>query len=137
MHGNQKRARLQTGVYIKSSNTGLMLHFHRHWQELDKTKALSSTPPGHDHKCSKHYTQLSCHCAVPKTFVISIINSLLSSQRVGSIIIDNWIITTSIPLEDQRVANVIKRVTDDIIIIIDIIIELSPCKKKLIHWQYC
>ena len=67
---------------------------------LDKTKALSSTLPGHDHKCNKHYDTTFMQLGSLQD-ICQLYNKY--SLELGSVI-DDWIIRTSIPFNNQRAA---------------------------------
>ena len=122
----KNRTKIDTQVYRKPTNTGLLLHFHSHTDKrykdcLPKTMihracALSSTTDAFNQECTRlHsiFTQLD----YPLTMINSTITKTIQSFSFGTREkkeVDSSVVRVSLPFKDQTSANAVKRQMRDL-----------------------
>ena len=108
-HGNK----LETQVYRKPTNTGLLLHFQSHTDLrykkcLIETKELSSTHQAFVHEC-RHLKSMFHHLAYNSSLVNCIIDKCDYSSTPDAETKPDETLRVSIPFKDQVSANMVKR----------------------------
>ena len=122
----KNRTKLETQVYRKSTNTGLLLHFRSHTDKrykdsllktmLHRTYALSSRTEAFNEECAKSRSIFS-HLDYPSSLIDSVISNFISSlhSRNPPVSVterntdDSNIVRISLPFKDQVSANAVRR----------------------------
>jgi len=120
--------KLETQVYRKSTNTGLLLHFHSHTDKrykdsllktmLHRAYALSSTTEAFNEECAKLRSIFS-RLDYPWSLIESVISNFVSrnpSARIAerNITDESNIVRISLPFKDQVSASAVRRQLRDL-----------------------
>ena len=136
--------KLETRVYRKPTNTGLLLHFHSHTDKrykdsllktmLHRAYALSSTTEAFDEECAKVRSIFSC-LDYPWSLTDSVISNFESRKpSVGTTernVDESIIIRINLPFKDQVSANSVRRQLCDLSNKIGLPLQLVFVSKKL------
>ena len=118
----KNRTKLETQVYRKPTNTGLLLHFQRHTDKcykdsllktmIHRAYALLSTTEAFNTECAKLHSIFSC-LEYPTSLIDSAINNFLfrnsSANKAGRNNDDSSTIRISLPFKDQVAANAVRK----------------------------
>ena len=118
--------KLETQVYRKSTNTGLLLHFNSHTDKrykdsllktmLHRAYALSSTTEAFNEECAKLRSIFS-HLNYPLSLIDSVISNFDSRKAVSIAEInvdESNIVRINLPFKDQVSANSVRRQIRDL-----------------------
>jgi hypothetical protein len=136
---------LETQVYHKPTDTGLLLHYQSHTDNrykhcllktmLHRAKELSSTNESFVNECN-HLRSTFTQLGYPTTLINSTINSYLNDFATNQSIdpqakVDDTTLRINIPFKDQVSANAVKKQLKDLSTKIDIKLEPVFTSRKL------
>ena len=132
--------KLETQVYRKPTNTGLLLHFQSHTDlrykkcliktMVHRTKELSSTHQAFVDEC-RHLKSMFHHLGYPSSLVNCIIDKCDYSSTPDAKTKSDETLRVSIPFKDQVSANMVKRQMRDLSSKIGIDVQPIYTSKKL------
>lgn len=118
--------KIETQVYRKPTNTGLLLHFQSHTDKrykdfliktmIHRAYALSSTTEAFNQECTRLrsiFTRLDYPSAMINSAITKAIQSLSSGTREGKNV-DSSVVRVNLPFKDQKSANAVKRQMRDL-----------------------
>ena len=145
LHIIKNGTKLETQVYRKATNTGLLLHFHSHTDKrykdslskttLHRAYALSSTTEAFNEECAKLRRSIFSGLDYPWSLIDSVISNFVSRKpSVGTAernADESNIVRINLPFKDQVSANSVRRQLRDLSNKIGLAFAASFCKQEI------
>ena len=136
--------KLETQVYRKPTNTGLLLHFHSHTDKryknsllktmLHRAYALSSTTKAFNEECAKLrsiFSRLDYPCSLIESVISNFVSRKPSVGTVERNVDESNIVRINLPFKDQVSANSVRRQLRDLSNKIGLALQPVFVSKKL------